>query len=258
MRRPRGTPTDRTAPSIQGRWLVCKRLRIKEFRRSLRIGRRIEIIRDQRARKDERKPHPPRRPPRPLRPRLLRPHRLPAQAARARENSAAARFFTVRQALCPSQPSIRENVARRRKMISGHAASRSHSVPGAERRLSPLSSGSRCLPWWPVLPRRRSAAPRFSRSSPPPTKRGSSASTSSPAKCASCLSEQVSIPLGGLFDPTQLAAKAQIPGAALEAAELQSVARLANDVAAWQALLAVAARAPRRQVAWPLRALRRR
>ncbi|MGO8759024.1 MAG: endonuclease MutS2 [Terracidiphilus sp.] len=49
--------------------------------------------------------------------------------------------------------------------------------------------------------------------------------------------EQVSIPLGGLFDPTQLAAKAQIPGAALEAAELQSVARLANDVAAWQALL---------------------
>jgi DNA mismatch repair protein MutS2 len=51
------------------------------------------------------------------------------------------------------------------------------------------------------------------------------------------LDEQVSIPLGGLFDPTQLAAKSQIPGAALESAELQSVARLANDVAAWQALL---------------------
>ena len=51
------------------------------------------------------------------------------------------------------------------------------------------------------------------------------------------LEEQVSIPLGGLFDPTQLAAKSQIPGAALEAAELQSVARLANDVGAWQALL---------------------
>ena len=51
------------------------------------------------------------------------------------------------------------------------------------------------------------------------------------------LSEQVSIPLGGLFDPTQLAAKAQISGAALEAAEFQSIARLANDVAAWQALL---------------------
>jgi DNA mismatch repair protein MutS2 len=51
------------------------------------------------------------------------------------------------------------------------------------------------------------------------------------------LSEQVSIPLGGLFDPTQHAAKAQIPGAALEAVELQAVARLANDVAAWQALL---------------------
>ena len=51
------------------------------------------------------------------------------------------------------------------------------------------------------------------------------------------LEEQVSIPLGGLFDPTQLAAKAQIDGAALEAAELQSIARLANDIAAWQALL---------------------
>jgi DNA mismatch repair protein MutS2 len=51
------------------------------------------------------------------------------------------------------------------------------------------------------------------------------------------LEEQVSIPLGGLFDPTELAAKAQIAGAALEAGELQAVARLANDVAAWQALL---------------------
>src|SRR6266568_3025555 len=51
------------------------------------------------------------------------------------------------------------------------------------------------------------------------------------------LTEQVSIPLGGLFDPTQFAAKAQIPGAALEAKELQAVARLANDVASWQSLL---------------------
>ena len=51
------------------------------------------------------------------------------------------------------------------------------------------------------------------------------------------LEEQVSIPLGGLFDPTQLAAKAQIPEAALEAAELQSFARLAHDIAAWQAIL---------------------
>ena len=51
------------------------------------------------------------------------------------------------------------------------------------------------------------------------------------------LEEQVPIPVGGLFDPTELAAKAQIPGAALEAAELQDVARLANDVASWQALL---------------------
>jgi DNA mismatch repair protein MutS2 len=51
------------------------------------------------------------------------------------------------------------------------------------------------------------------------------------------LGEQISIPLGGLFDPTQHAAKAQIPGAALEATELQAVARLANDVASWQSLL---------------------
>jgi DNA mismatch repair protein MutS2 len=51
------------------------------------------------------------------------------------------------------------------------------------------------------------------------------------------LNEQISIPVGGLIDPTQLAAKAQIPGAALEAKELQAVARLANDVASWQALL---------------------
>ena len=62
-------------------------------------------------------------------------------------------------------------------------------------------------------------------------------STSSTANFACSSNEQVSIPLGGLFDPTQLAAKSQIPGAALEAAEFQSIARLANDVAAWQALL---------------------
>jgi len=51
------------------------------------------------------------------------------------------------------------------------------------------------------------------------------------------LEEQISIPLGGLFDPTQLVAKAEIAGAALEAAELQSIARLANDLASWQSLL---------------------
>jgi DNA mismatch repair protein MutS2 len=51
------------------------------------------------------------------------------------------------------------------------------------------------------------------------------------------LEEQISIALGGLFDPTQLAAKAQIAGAALEAAELQQIARLANDVASWQSLV---------------------
>ncbi|HEV2136472.1 MAG TPA: Smr/MutS family protein [Terracidiphilus sp.] len=51
------------------------------------------------------------------------------------------------------------------------------------------------------------------------------------------LEDQVSIHLGGLFDPTHLAAKSQIEGAALEAAELQSIARIANDIAAWQALM---------------------
>jgi DNA mismatch repair protein MutS2 len=51
------------------------------------------------------------------------------------------------------------------------------------------------------------------------------------------LEEQVSIPLGGLFDPTQLAAKARIPDAALEAVELQAVARLAHDISGWQSLL---------------------
>jgi DNA mismatch repair protein MutS2 len=51
------------------------------------------------------------------------------------------------------------------------------------------------------------------------------------------LAEQISIPLGGLFDPTQLADKSRIPGAALEAPEFQAVARLANDVASWQSLL---------------------
>ncbi len=51
------------------------------------------------------------------------------------------------------------------------------------------------------------------------------------------LEEQVSIPLGGLFDPAQLADKAKIQGSALEAGELQAIARLANDVASWQSLL---------------------
>jgi DNA mismatch repair protein MutS2 len=51
------------------------------------------------------------------------------------------------------------------------------------------------------------------------------------------LAEQISIPLGGLFDPTTIADKSRIPGAALEAAEFQAVARLANDIASWQSML---------------------
>jgi DNA mismatch repair protein MutS2 len=66
------------------------------------------------------------------------------------------------------------------------------------------------------------------------------------------LAEQVSIALGGLFDPTQLAAKAGIEGAALEAGELQAIARLANDMASWQSLL----REPPARVAGKLDALR--
>ena len=57
------------------------------------------------------------------------------------------------------------------------------------------------------------------------------------AELRALLSTGATVPLGGLFDPTQLAAKSEIPGAALEADELQSVARLANDIAAWQSLL---------------------
>src|ERR1700744_87682 len=47
----------------------------------------------------------------------------------------------------------------------------------------------------------------------------------------------VTAALGGLFDPTEVLAKAQIPDAALEPGELQAVARLAYDVASWQTLL---------------------
>jgi DNA mismatch repair protein MutS2 len=57
------------------------------------------------------------------------------------------------------------------------------------------------------------------------------------AELRALLSAAATIPLGGLFDATQLAAKSQIPGAALEPDEFQSVAHLANDIAAWQSLL---------------------
>ncbi len=65
------------------------------------------------------------------------------------------------------------------------------------------------------------------------------------------LEEQVSIALGGLLDPTELAAKARIPDAALEAADLQAVARLARDGYAWAALL----REPPSRVAGKLESL---
>jgi len=51
------------------------------------------------------------------------------------------------------------------------------------------------------------------------------------------LDSAATIRLGGLIDPSSLAAKSQIPEAALEPDELQSVARLAHDIASWQSLL---------------------
>jgi len=49
--------------------------------------------------------------------------------------------------------------------------------------------------------------------------------------------EQISVPLAGLFDPTQMAAKARIPDVALEPEEFLAIARLAHDIAAWQEIL---------------------
>jgi DNA mismatch repair protein MutS2 len=51
------------------------------------------------------------------------------------------------------------------------------------------------------------------------------------------LDEQVSIPLGGLFDPTLLLDKARIPGAALESEELRSILALIDSVASWQRII---------------------
>ena len=101
----------------------------------------------------------------------------------------------------------------------------------------PRWSGSRCWRWWRGLLLRRWGGRRFSICGLRPTKSGLRGSISLTGEVRLLLEEQVSIPLGGLFDPTQLAAKAQIPEAALEAAELQAMARLANDIASWQALL---------------------
>jgi DNA mismatch repair protein MutS2 len=57
------------------------------------------------------------------------------------------------------------------------------------------------------------------------------------AELRALLNTGASIPLGGLFDPTLLCDKSKIPQAALEPEELQAVARLANDIAAWQSLM---------------------
>lgn len=51
------------------------------------------------------------------------------------------------------------------------------------------------------------------------------------------LDAQISIPLGGLFDPNLLLDKARIPGAALEAEELRSILTLVDSVASWQGIL---------------------
>ena len=101
----------------------------------------------------------------------------------------------------------------------------------------PLWSGSRCWRWLRGSPRRPWGGTPFSRLQPSTDEEWIGRQHQLTGEVRLLLEEQISIALGGLFDPTQLAAKAQIAGAALEAPELQAVARLANDVAAWQALL---------------------
>ena len=47
----------------------------------------------------------------------------------------------------------------------------------------------------------------------------------------------ITLSLGSLFDPTELAEKSQIPGAALDPDEFQAIARLAHQIAAWQSVI---------------------
>ena len=68
-------------------------------------------------------------------------------------------------------------------------------------------------------------------------KSGSRASISLPAKCVCCLPSRFPSPSAACLIRRSWSPKSRIPDAALEAAELQSIARLANDIAAWQALL---------------------
>ncbi|MFC5860799.1 endonuclease MutS2 [Acidicapsa dinghuensis] len=51
------------------------------------------------------------------------------------------------------------------------------------------------------------------------------------------LDSGITLSLGSLFDPTELADKSQIPGAALELEEFQSIARLAHAIASWQSII---------------------
>ena len=98
-------------------------------------------------------------------------------------------------------------------------------------------NGSLCSGWSPVLPRRRSDGTAILALRPSTDASWIAHQHRLTGELRLLLGEQVSIPLGGLFDPTELAAKARIPEAALESGELQAVARLANDIAAWQALV---------------------
>ena len=51
------------------------------------------------------------------------------------------------------------------------------------------------------------------------------------------LTQQVSVALGSLFDPTLLLDKSRIDGAALDAEEIRDVLNLVDDVTAWQAIM---------------------
>src|ERR1700749_4897772 len=51
------------------------------------------------------------------------------------------------------------------------------------------------------------------------------------------LNEGVRPSVGSLFDPSDLLAKSRIEGAALEAEEIRRVVNLAEDVAAWTAII---------------------
>ena len=237
-------PLTAPAPQLQGRRLVRERLRRQEQRASMPPPTSVPAA----SRAEPRRLAPAAAPetcstqrPAPLS--LGRRHRTLITPPESLEGFLKLRDSNLRvlPKILLSRPGIAHAPENSRPLDSSSTDTACPcSIPFRRRLITPilpLSSGSRCWPSWPALPRLRWAGTPFSTSSPPPTKPGSPRQHQLTGELRLLLDEQVSIPLGGLFDPTQLAAKAQIPGAALEAKELQAVARLANDVASWQSLL---------------------